>query len=78
MTTTAQITIYNKLIIIISLVWNIIAADKNFMPMQQGDVKETYADCKLLYELTGFEPKTSIREGIKQFCDWYSMYYEKI
>ena len=53
-------------------------ANKNFMPMQQGDVKETYADCKLLYELTGFEPKTSIREGIKQFCDWYSMYYEKI
>ena len=50
-------------------------ANKNFMPMQQGDVKETYADCKLLYELTGFKPNTSIKEGIKEFCDWYSSYY---
>ena len=45
------------------------------MPMQQGDVKETFADCKLLYELTGFKPNTSIKEGIKEFCDWYSSYY---
>ncbi len=50
-------------------------ATKNLMPMQQGDVKETYADCKLLYELTGFKPNTSIKEGIKEFCDWYSSYY---
>ena len=53
-------------------------ATKNLMPMQQGDVKETFADCNLLYELTGFKPNTSIKEGIKEFCDWYSNYYKNI
>ena len=51
-------------------------AHKNFMPMQKGDVKETFADCKLLFELTGFKPNTPLREGIKKFCDWYEIYYK--
>ena len=45
------------------------------MPMQQGDVKETYANTDLLYEITGFKPKVNIKEGIKRFCDWYLDYY---
>ena len=40
-------------------------AIKNYMPMQQGDVKETYANTDLLYEITGFKPKINIKEGIK-------------
>tara|TARA_B100000989_G_C19517628_1_gene462463 strand:- start:114 stop:1118 length:1005 start_codon:yes stop_codon:yes gene_type:complete len=48
---------------------------KNYLPMQQGDVKETHADNLLLYELTGFKPKIEIKEGIKNFCDWYNSYY---
>jgi UDP-glucuronate 4-epimerase len=48
---------------------------KNYLPMQQGDVKETHADNLLLYELTGFKPKIEIKEGIKNFCDWYISYY---
>ncbi len=49
---------------------------KNFLPMQQGDVKETFADSNLLYEITGFKPQTEIRKGIKSFCDWYIDYYK--
>ena len=52
-------------------------AIKNFLPMQKGDVKETFADCKLLYDLTGFKPTTSIKYGVKSFCDWYSMHYRE-
>lgn len=48
---------------------------KNFLPMQQGDVKETHADNLLLYELTGFKPKIEIKKGIRNFCDWYNSYY---
>ena len=48
---------------------------KNYLPMQKGDVKETYADSNLLFEITGFKPKTKIKDGIKKFCDWYKEYY---
>ena len=44
--------------------------------MQPGDVKETFADSNLLFELTGFKPQTTISEGIKSFCDWYMDYYK--
>ena len=53
-----------------------IKAIKNYLPMQKGDVKETYANNDLLYCLTGFKPKIDIKEGIKEFCDWYRNYYE--
>ncbi len=53
-----------------------IKAIKNYLPMQKGDVKETYANNDLLYSLTGFKPKIDIKEGIKEFCDWYRNYYE--
>ena len=46
-------------------------AKKNFLPMQPGDVKETFADISKAREELGFEPKTKIDEGIKIFCDWF-------
>ena len=49
---------------------------KNFLPMQKGDVKETFADNNLLYSLTGFKPKIEIKKGIAEFCDWYRSYYK--
>ena len=52
------------------------SSKKNFLPMQIGDVKETFANCELLYKLTGFIPNTNISHGIKQFCSWYENYYE--
>ena len=50
-------------------------ADKNFTDIQAGDVPKTYADIKLLKELTGFEPQTSIDKGIQKFVEWYMQYY---
>jgi len=52
-----------------------IEAKKEFLPMQPGDVKATYADIDDLQQATGFKPSTTIDEGIKQFVDWYMGYY---
>ncbi|NQZ48486.1 MAG: UDP-glucuronate 5-epimerase, partial [Erythrobacter sp.] len=50
-------------------------AVKNFMPMQKGDVPATFADARLLRELTGYAPRTDLRDGIRQFVAWYREYY---
>ncbi|WBU60161.1 NAD-dependent epimerase/dehydratase family protein [Paracoccus albus] len=50
-------------------------AEKNMMPMQPGDVPATWADTALLRKLTGYAPKTSVREGVKAYVDWYRSYY---
>lgn len=49
-------------------------AKKNFMPMQPGDVPETYADVDDLIESVGFAPNTTIEEGIARFVEWYKGY----
>ena len=51
-------------------------ATKNFMPMQMGDVKETFADIDDLTRDTGFLPKTPIKEGLKHFVNWYKEFYK--
>ena len=51
-------------------------AEKNFLPMQPGDVPETYADVDELAADAGFRPKTPIEEGIKNFVTWYRDYYK--
>lgn len=51
-------------------------ADKNLVPMQPGDVADTAADITKSRKLLGFNPKTSIREGIRKFIIWYRDYYE--
>lgn len=53
-----------------------VTADKNFMPMQPGDVPATYADVSLLEQLTGYQPKTTIEDGVARFVDWYRYYYQ--
>ena len=52
-------------------------AEKNFMPMQPGDVYETYADVTELMKDVGFRPSTSIETGIQNFADWYLKDYYK-
>jgi UDP-glucuronate 4-epimerase len=52
-------------------------ADVEFLPMQPGDVKSTYADIEDLTRDTGFFPKTSIQEGIPKFIEWYLEYYKQ-
>lgn len=44
-------------------------------PMQQGDVKETFADIEASRRDLGFDPSTSIKEGIPRFIDWYREYH---
>jgi UDP-glucuronate 4-epimerase len=50
-------------------------AIRNYMPMQQGDVPETWADVSLLEDLIGYRPKTNFHEGISNFIKWYREYY---
>ena len=50
-------------------------AEKVFLPMQAGDVTETYADISRLHALTGYAPKVSLEEGIPRFVDWYRSFY---
>lgn len=52
-----------------------IEAQKEFLPMQPGDVLETYADIDDLARDVGFAPRTSIEEGIARFVEWYKEYY---
>lgn len=53
-----------------------IEAKKNMMPMQAGDVLETSAETQPLYDLVGFRPQTSVKEGVKNFVDWYREFYQ--
>jgi UDP-glucuronate 4-epimerase len=53
-----------------------IEAIKEYMPLQAGDVPQTYADVEDLYRDIDFKPKTSIKEGISNFVDWYLDYYK--
>lgn len=50
-------------------------AQRNYMPMQLGDVPATWADASLLHTLTGYRPQTPVREGVAQFVAWYREYY---
>ena len=52
-----------------------IEAEKNFMPMQPGDVPATWADTSLLELLTGYRQKTNIEVGVACFVEWYRDYY---
>lgn len=51
-------------------------AEKNFLPMQNGDVRATYANIDDLTRDVGFSPRTSIEQGLGRFVDWYREYYQ--
>lgn len=52
-------------------------AQKNMLPMQPGDVRETFADPRLLELLTGYRPSTPISVGVPAFVSWYREYFGK-
>lgn len=54
-----------------------IAAIRNYMPMQMGDVPATWADASLLQRLTGYRPQTPVKLGIAIFVAWFRDYYRK-
>jgi len=47
----------------------------NLLPLQPGDIEDTYADTTKLYNAVGYRPKTTVQEGVKYFVDWYLQYY---
>ena len=47
-------------------------ARKEFLPMQAGDVYQTYADCSKLEARTGYRPTTPLHEGIGRFIEWFN------
>jgi len=51
-------------------------AHKQLVPMQPGDVPTTYADATALERDFGFTPKITLREGLRQFAEWYKAYYQ--
>ena len=52
-----------------------IEAKKNFMPMQPGDVYQTYADTNALFEAANYKPGIDVKTGIGKFVEWYKKYY---
>jgi len=52
-----------------------IKAEKEFLPMQAGDVKATFADTSALDAWVGFKPNTNLKVGVEKFVAWYQSYY---
>ena len=67
-----------KLLYFIGLLENAIGktAQKEFLPMQAGDVKSTYADTSALEAWVSFKPNTPLQEGVEKFVKWYRQYYQ--
>jgi len=51
-------------------------AEKNLLPLQPGDVIDTYADVEALIKDTGYKPDVSIEYGVGKFVEWYLDYYQ--
>jgi len=50
-------------------------AEKNMLPLQPGDVPDTWADVEDLVSDVGYRPATPVEEGVRRFVDWYLEYY---
>ena len=51
------------------------AAKRRLLPMQPGDVRDTFADIGAIKRDLGFEPQTTIAEGVPRFVEWYRTYH---
>jgi UDP-glucuronate 4-epimerase len=83
-TTTPPYKVYNignnnpvKLMDFITAIENKLGCtiDKNFLPLQAGDVPATYADVTDLVNDLGYKPQTPVQEGINKFVDWYLEFF---
>jgi UDP-glucuronate 4-epimerase len=52
-------------------------AKRKFLPMQPGDVTDTFASADLLEKLTGYRPNTPLEAGVGAFVDWYREYFRR-
>ena len=48
----------------------------NFLPLQKGDVPDTYANSDNLKEKFNYKPSTSVYDGVSKFVKWYKEYYQ--
>ena len=53
-----------------------IEAEKELLPMQPGDVPDTYADVSALIKDTGYKPSVSVETGVGNFVNWYRDFYQ--
>ena len=53
-----------------------LTANKNYLPMQPGDVPATAANTDELNAWVGFKPNTAVQLGVERFVDWYRSYYK--
>ena len=53
-----------------------LVAEKKMLPMQEGDVYQTWADVSRLQKDYNYKPNTSVDKGVQAFIDWYKMYYK--
>jgi UDP-glucuronate 4-epimerase len=51
-------------------------AEKNLLPLQPGDVPDTYADVQAMIDDFGYRPDTPIEVGVARFVDWYREYFD--
>jgi UDP-glucuronate 4-epimerase len=51
-------------------------AEKNLLPLQPGDVPDTWADTQALADDVGYQPSTPIETGVKNFVEWYLEFYK--
>lgn len=51
-------------------------AEKNMLPLQPGDVPDTYADVSDLMRDTGYQPDTRVEDGVRRFVEWYKEFYQ--
>ncbi|WP_423149741.1 NAD-dependent epimerase [Rubrolithibacter danxiaensis] len=51
-------------------------AEKDYLPMQDGDVTATWADITDLENILGYKPRVSVQEGVKRFISWYKYFYQ--
>lgn len=84
-TSKAPYTIYNignnapvKLMDFVAIIEKCLGkeAEKNFMPMQPGDVSATYADVQSLIDNLGYKPNTLLETGVRNFIEWYREFYK--
>ncbi|TQV77651.1 NAD-dependent epimerase [Exilibacterium tricleocarpae] len=52
-------------------------ARQNLLPLQPGDVPDTYADVQALVDDVNYRPATDIKVGVRRFVDWYTTFYKK-
>ena len=54
-----------------------IKAKIEYLPMQKGDVKETFSDTSALESWIEYKPRTDIKDGVDKFINWYREFYKK-